>query len=158
MSTDKYTKNCSYCKREIHIDVDPCPFCGKSNRTQTTVTSTKTESKTKYCMHCAAVIDYRAEICPKCGVRIDKIPTPKELKNPGLAAVLSFFFVGLGQIYCGQVGTALVFMIVGIICIIMSVTFVLSGNLIGFIFYPGFWAFNIYHAHQTAKKINVGEN
>ncbi len=34
-------------------------------------------------------------------------------RSPGVAAVLSFFWAGLGQIYCGQLGKGLAFMAAG---------------------------------------------
>lgn len=61
---------------------------------------------TKFCVSCGEKIDFKAEICPKCGV---KQPVEKNsrsvvvLKNPGVAAVLSFFIPGLGQIYNGEI-------------------------------------------------------
>jgi TM2 domain-containing membrane protein YozV len=40
------------------------------------------------------------------------IKMEKQLKNPGLAAVASFFFSGLGQIYNGEIGKGFALMIV----------------------------------------------
>lgn len=73
-----------------------------------------------------------------------------EQKNPGIAAVLSFLFTGLGQIYNGQLGKGIAFLVLGVIFAI-SIIF-----LIGFILYPVFWLYNIYDAYTTAKKINEG--
>ena len=113
------------------------------------------ERKTKFCVSCGAKIDARAEICPKCGVRVAPPPTPPrreyvERKSSGLAAVLSFLFVGLGQVYNGQIGKGLLFIIIGVICVFLMLF------LIGFILYPIFWIYNIYDAYNTAKKINAG--
>jgi len=108
------------------------------------------EGKTQFCQHCGARIDAEAEICPNCGVRVKEIPVYIEKKSSGIAAVLSFLFTGLGQIYNGQIGKGIVFMIVG---------FILAGTmliLIGFILYPIFWIYNIYDAYSTAEKINAG--
>lgn len=71
-------------------------------------------------------------------------------KNPGLAAVFSFFFTGLGQIYNGQLGKGIGFIVLGIVFILTIFV------LIGFILYPLFWIYNIYDAYRTAKKINAG--
>ena len=110
------------------------------------------ERKTKFCVNCGAKIDARAEICPKCGVRVAPPPSyiPKERKSEGIAAVLSFLFVGLGQIYNGQIGKGFLFIIIGVICLFTIII------LIGFILYPLFWIYNIYDAYNTAKKINAG--
>jgi TM2 domain-containing membrane protein YozV len=117
---------------------------------------TTSERKTKFCVNCGAEIDARAEICPKCGVRIAPPPpsaTPTALvarKNEGIAAVLSFLFVGLGQIYNGEIGKGIMFLIIGIILVFTMIF------LIGFILYPLFWIYNIYDAYNTAKRINAG--
>ncbi len=67
--------------------------------------------ETKFCPNCGAEIDKNAEICPKCGVRV-MVPTYVEKKSTGIAAVLSFVFVGLGQIYNGQIGKGILFVII----------------------------------------------
>jgi TM2 domain-containing membrane protein YozV len=116
------------------------------------------ERKTKFCSNCGAEIDVRAEICPKCGVRVAPPPPPMDLppsamaqrKNEGLAAVLSFLFLGLGQIYNGQIGKGILFIIVGVISVFSMLI------LIGFLLYPLFWIYNIYDAYTTAKAINAG--
>ena len=68
------------------------------------------------------------------------------MKNSGLAAVLSFFVPGLGQIYNGQIGTGLLFFF---------------GTAIGFLFLvvPGIvlWIYGIYHAYKNAEAINRKE-
>jgi len=107
------------------------------------------DETTKFCSNCGAEIDKGAEICPKCGVRV-KAPTVGE-KSPGLAAVLSFFIVGLGQIYNGQIGKGIVL----IICYVISWLLVLI--LIGLILVPILWIYGIYDAYTTATKINAGE-
>jgi len=61
-------------------------------------------------------------------------------KNPGLAAVLSFFFAGLGQIYNGQIGKGLGIMAVQIINIF------LMAIIVGFLTGPIVWGYSIYDA------------
>lgn len=113
--------------------------------------TTTSERKTKFCVNCGAEIDARAEICPKCGVRVAPPPSVHvERKSEGIAAVCSFVFVGLGQIYNGQIGKGILFVIIGILLVFTMLL------LIGFILYPIFWAYNIYDAYDTAKKINAG--
>lgn len=106
--------------------------------------------RTRYCQHCGARIHMDAEICPNCGVRAGRV-RPTAQKSPGIAAVLSFLFVGLGQIYNGQIGKGIVFFVLGII---LALTIFL---VIGIILCPAFWIYNIYDAYNTAKKINAGE-
>jgi TM2 domain-containing membrane protein YozV len=72
------------------------------------------------------------------------------LKNPGIAAVLSFLFTGLGQIYNGQIGKGIAFIVVGFVCLALVIV------LIGILLYPLFWIYNIYDAYTSAKGINAG--
>jgi TM2 domain-containing membrane protein YozV len=75
-------------------------------------------------------------------------PPPVFYKNPGLAAVLSFFWMGLGQIYNGQVAKGILF----IICYVTS--WLLMFVLIGFITTPILFIWGIIDAYRSAEKIN----
>ncbi|HHT18487.1 MAG: zinc ribbon domain-containing protein [Euryarchaeota archaeon] len=112
-------------------------------------------NETKYCSNCGAQIDAKAEICPKCGVRQHYVPfhpaQSHEIKSPGLAAVLSALWVGLGQIYNGEIGKGLGLMVAYIISALLILV------LIGIITTPILWIYGIYDAYDTAKKINTGE-
>lgn len=100
-----------------------------------------------FCKACGSEILEEAEICPKCGVR----QKSNQMKNPGIAAVLSALWVGFGQIYNGQIGKGLLFMILQILnCLLLFI-------VIGFITVPAFWIYGIYDAYKTAEKINTGE-
>ena len=70
------------------------------------------------------------------------------MKNPGVAAVLSFFISGLGQIYNGQIVKGLIILGVQVFNAILTVI------LIGFITGPIVWIWAIYDAYSTAKKLN----
>lgn len=73
---------------------------------------------------------------------------PVFYKNPGLAAVLSFFWMGLGQIYNGQIGKGILFMIMyGFSILLMFI-------LIGFITTPILFIYGIWDAYSSAEKIN----
>ncbi|MEW6418071.1 MAG: hypothetical protein AB1480_08120 [Nitrospirota bacterium] len=70
------------------------------------------------------------------------------MKNPGVAAVLSFFFCGLGQIYNGQI-------LKGILMFAAySLSILLMYVLIGFITTPILWIWGMYDAYRAADKIN----
>jgi TM2 domain-containing membrane protein YozV len=71
------------------------------------------------------------------------------MKNPGVAAVLSFFVCGLGQIYNGQIGKGLIMMV----CYFIS--WALMFILIGFITTPALWIWGMYDAYRTAGKPTV---
>lgn len=72
-----------------------------------------------------------------------------KIKDPGAAAVLSFFVPGLGQIYNGEFGKGF-FAIIGIM-----ISFILTRIFIGFIFVAIIWVWAIYDAYKSAEKINT---
>lgn len=51
-------------------------------------------------------------------------------KNPGVATVLSFFFMGLGQIYNGQIGKGIIFIVLYAISVALMLV------IVGFITTP----------------------
>lgn len=70
------------------------------------------------------------------------------MKNSGLAAVLSFFICGLGQIYNGQIFKGIIL----IIC--YGISWLLMYVGIGFLLVPILWIWGMYDAYRTAEKIN----
>lgn len=73
-------------------------------------------------------------------------------KNPGIAAVLSFFWTGVGQIYNGQI-------LKGILLIILQgINGLLMFVGIGFITYPIVWIWGMYDAYKVAKRMNYNQN
>ncbi|KXB06746.1 hypothetical protein AKJ51_03000 [candidate division MSBL1 archaeon SCGC-AAA382A20] len=74
-----------------------------------------------------------------------------EEKSPGIAAVASALFTGLGQIYNGQISKGIMFIVIGAVFAGLMLV------IIGFVLYPIFWIYNVYDAYKTAKKINSGE-
>ncbi len=75
--------------------------------------------------------------------------SPVFYKNPGLAAVLSFFYMGLGQIYNGQLHKGIAFLIA------YSISWLLMALLIGFLTTPILWIYGMYDAYKSAEKINT---
>ena len=72
-----------------------------------------------------------------------------ERKSEGLAAVLSFFVPGLGQIYDGEIGRGIViFLLTGIVALTVIA-------VIGFLLLPLYWIWNIYDAYKIAQHINM---
>ena len=146
------TKYCTDCGSQMDKTEEICPECGVKQPV----------TKTKYCVDCGSKIDAKTDICPDCGVRQpgatnyqqprnDLYKQPVILKNPGIAAVLSAFFVGIGQIYNGQIAKGLLFMVAYFVSILLIFV------LIGFITTPLLWIFGIYDAYNTANRINSGE-
>lgn len=74
---------------------------------------------------------------------------PKFYKNPSIATLLSFFFMGVGQFYNGQIIKGVVFIVLyGISLLLMFV-------VIGFITTPILWIWGMIDANRSAKKINL---
>lgn len=71
-----------------------------------------------------------------------------ELKNPGIAAVLSFLIVGLGQVYNGEIGKGIVLILIYFI----ALGTILIG--IGIFLVPVLWLYGVLDAYNTAKRLN----
>ncbi|KJS10659.1 MAG: hypothetical protein VR67_17395 [Peptococcaceae bacterium BRH_c8a] len=69
-------------------------------------------------------------------------------KNPGIAAVLSFLIIGLGQVYNGQISKGLLFFGGAIVSGFLTMI------IIGFILLPVIWLYGIYDAYKTANNLN----
>ena len=104
----------------------------------------KISNEKKFCSNCGSKINIKTEICPKCGVRVKALTS--SIKSPGLAAVLSFFIPGLGQIYNGAIAEGIVLMILTVISLVLCLA------MIGFILVPAIWIYAIYDAYNTSKK------
>lgn len=71
------------------------------------------------------------------------------MKSPGLAAVLSFFVCGLGQIYNGQILKGLIFLVA------YGISWLMMWIVIGFITTPILWIWGIVDAYRVAQKVNA---
>jgi len=100
------------------------------------------------------------------------MPDQNNKSHPGLAAVFSFIFSGLGQIYNGQIFKGLLiifFSILSMLILIIAAVFI-GFALVGRVFFPGqiasglvifsislificiIGAYSILDAYRTAKK------
>jgi TM2 domain-containing membrane protein YozV len=125
-------------------------FCAGCGREMTT-----TE---QFCQGCGRAAATSAGLAPTPGVAVAPAmqvqPQPqvimvKNPKNPGVAAVLSFFWAGLGQIYNGEIGKGVIFLI-GYLVSLMLIFVV-----IGFITTPILWIYGMVDAYKTAEKLNA---
>jgi TM2 domain-containing membrane protein YozV len=71
------------------------------------------------------------------------------VKSPGLAAVLSFFVPGVGQVYNGQIAKGLFFFV------LYSLGWFLAAIVIGFFLLVPVWIYSIYDGYRTAERINA---
>jgi len=69
-------------------------------------------------------------------------------KSSGVAAVLSFLWCGLGQIYNGQIGKGIVMLI------LYGFSLLLVYILIGLVTTPILWIWGIIDAYRTAERLN----
>jgi TM2 domain-containing membrane protein YozV len=73
---------------------------------------------------------------------------PKFYKNPTTATILSFFIMGLGQIYNGQIGKGIMFIV------LYAISWLLMFVIVGFITTPILWIWGMVDASRSAKRIN----
>jgi TM2 domain-containing membrane protein YozV len=71
------------------------------------------------------------------------------VKSPGLAAVLSFFVPGLGQVYNGQIAKGLFLVFLGFL------SFLLMAVVVGYLLYLPLWVYAIYDGYRMAERINA---
>jgi len=74
---------------------------------------------------------------------------PKYYKNPTTATILSFLFMGLGQIYNGQIMKGVLFIV------LYGISAGLMWVVIGFITTPLLWVWGMVDANRSAKEINA---
>jgi TM2 domain-containing membrane protein YozV len=72
----------------------------------------------------------------------------KNDKNPAVAAILSFFFMGLGQAYNGEIAKAVVFLI------LYAISIFLTFFIIGFVTTPILWIWSMVDAYRSSQRIN----
>ena len=73
---------------------------------------------------------------------------PVFYRNPSIAVLLSFFFAGLGQLYNGQIGKGILFLVV------YSVSVALCWVIVGYVTTPILWIWGMVDANKSAHKIN----
>jgi TM2 domain-containing membrane protein YozV len=73
---------------------------------------------------------------------------PKTDKDPAAAAILSSFFIGLGQAYNGEIAKAVIFLI------LYGISIFLTFFLIGFVTIPILWIWSMVDAYRSSQKIN----
>jgi TM2 domain-containing membrane protein YozV len=139
------------------------------------------------CPHCASVLNNDGLIvgdvaCPFCGQQFT-IPSPPvafqsqlqpspavyipDKKSAGVAAVLSFFYIGVGQIYNGEIVKGLLLMLVIPSGVAISFLFgskiaQVTNDPVAFkviaataaILFLVLWIWNIFDAYTTAERIN----
>lgn len=103
------------------------------------------------CARCNSPNASSAGYCGRCGAALAR-PTGAtvSLHHPGIAALLSFLYSGLGQIYNGQILKGVFFMLVQLVNVI------LMWVLIGYLLYGIVWIWGMYDAYSVAKRQQTG--
>lgn len=127
---------------------------------------------TRYCEKCRTPLATTSRFCGHCGASIAPAQEPGRpavgppaqtpcaasatpyteppifYKNPGISTLLSFFFMGAGQIYNGEIGKGIAFLIT------YAFSLLLMFVVIGFITTPILWIWGMIDANGSAKRVN----
>lgn len=145
---------CQNCGTEVDDNAKFCKNCGCE-----IVVENADENETKFCANCGFEMPKATKFCPECGKPTDAAPVAarnaansvvKSDKSPGLAAILSFFIIGLGQIYLGLNKKGIILFLAAVIsgCLMLI--------LIGFVLWFIIWAYAIYDAYNSGEKMQNG--
>lgn len=148
---------CKNCGKDIRDDSQFCWNCGTKAEIKKDEPAVIEDTPKKIkCKNCDSEIYENADVCLHCGIRLRIIV----VKNPGVAAVLSFFIPGLGHIYSGEIIIGIAFLIIEILLGAFGIFLMRSPSQIreGIIFIAVgfiFWIYNIYSAYKMAEKKNM---
>jgi TM2 domain-containing membrane protein YozV len=139
-----------------------CTKCGRPN-----------EQGARFCNNCGAAMwgvtarsqSVRSASAPTVLPRPRVVVVQGGIKSSGLAAVLSFFWCGLGQIYTGQIGTGIALMLGYPVMLFFGAVLTFGGALsqtggtvmLGLIFLAialALWIFGMVNAYHTAERMN----
>lgn len=128
------------------------------------------DDERRRCPDCAEWIMAAARVCRFCGADLERaakkgrapsgrrraarIAAPARGKDPALAAVLSFLFVGLGQFYCDEGGRALMFMGGAVAAAVVGAlaAIVLETPAPAFLGPASVWVWSIFDAYALASS------
>lgn len=143
-------KICKNCGRNLPDEAKFCRECG----CEVTPEEPINEKETQFCSKCGSEMPKGTRFCPNCGTP-SGIPQPMNFSpvkrhSPVLAAILSFFITGLGQLYIGLTKKGII-LFVGLV-----ISSILTIIMIGWIFWLFIWFYGIYDAYNSAEKMNNG--
>ncbi|WP_458405433.1 zinc-ribbon domain-containing protein [Methanobrevibacter sp.] len=147
-SEDNTAKVCPNCGSEVNDGVKFCPDCGSEIEVE--------ENQPKFCTNCGFELNDSLKFCPECGtptsnaVQKTNFQITNTQKSAGLAAVLSFLIIGLGQVYLGLTKKGIILFLLAI------VSGFLMFILVGFVLWLLIWAYSVYDAYNSAEKMNNG--
>jgi TM2 domain-containing membrane protein YozV len=112
-----------------------------------------------YCDRCGAEVSDAREHCDRCGHNKPHFAVRTREKNANMAAIFSFLFAGLGQMYVGRItlGIGLMFLFIVILAgALFALVFTLGvmGLAVFAMIILVMWMFNVFHAYNLAMEYN----
>ncbi|MDR0778689.1 MAG: hypothetical protein LBE48_04555 [Methanomassiliicoccaceae archaeon] len=113
-----------------------------------------------YCDRCGADISGAGDNCSRCGYKKPHFAVKRiHEKSANMAAIFSFLFAGLGQMYVGKVSLGIGLMSFFIMILAGAlVALVYTLGLIGLVVFAmiilAVWLCNIFHAYNLAMEYN----
>ncbi len=145
--------NCQNCGEEVVEGAKFCKNCGSE-----IVVEQANEKDTKFCSNCGFEMPEASKFCPECGTTAERVPPVMNTttivvpsnKSSGLAALLSFLIIGLGQVYLGLTKKGIILFLLAIISGVLMMV------LIGWITWLLVWGYAIYDAYNSCEKMKKG--
>ena len=145
--------NCQNCGEEVVEGAKFCKNCGSE-----IVVEQANEKDTKFCSNCGFEMPTASKFCPECGTTAERVPPVMNTttivvpsnKSSGLAALLSFLIIGLGQVYLGLTKKGIILFLLAIISGVLMMV------LIGWITWLLVWGYAIYDAYNSCEKMKKG--
>lgn len=145
--------NCQNCGEEVVEGAKFCKNCGSE-----IVVEQANEKDTKFCSNCGFEMPKASKFCPECGTTAERGPPVMNTttivvpsnKSSGLAALLSFLIIGLGQVYLGLTKKGIILFLLAIISGVLMMV------LIGWITWLLVWGYAIYDAYNSCEKMKKG--
>lgn len=145
--------NCQNCGEEVVEGAKFCKNCGSE-----IVVEQANEKDTKFCSNCGFEMPKTSKFCPECGTTVERVPPVMNTttivvpsnKSSGLAALLSFLIIGLGQVYLGLTKKGIILFLLAIISGVLMMV------LIGWITWLLVWGYAIYDAYNSCEKMKKG--
>ena len=147
---------CKNCGTEVDDASKFCKNCGS----EIVIEEVVDETGTKFCSNCGFEMPKATKFCPECGNPTDAAPQQAlkatggnmimSDKSSGLAAILSFLIIGLGQIYLGLNKKGIILFLAAVVSVFLMLFF------IGFILWFIIWVYAIYDAFNSAEKMRRG--
>lgn len=144
---------CPNCGHDVKDGAKFCQNCGSE-----IVQTQSDEKQTKFCQNCGFELPDGVKYCPSCGFTTSKqihstnnqgtVCNPN--KSAGLAGLLSFLIIGLGQIYLGLTKKGIILFVAALI------SGALTSLFVGWILWFIIWIYSMYDAYDSAIKMNDG--